>query len=572
MIAAGAGPESTSANYTRAMKKTSGRAAFLQILVDEGVTHLFGNPGTTELAIMEVVPDFPQLEFVLGLQESVVVAMADGFCRGSGRLAAANVHVMPGLGNAMGALYNARFSGSPVILTAGQQEQGHGLLEPMLYEPLVPVAQPLVKWAVEVTRAADLPRIIHRAAKIALTPPTGPVFLSLPGDVLDETLELELGKPVRVDAAARPSDVALSRVAKMLLESKRPAILAGHELATRDAFGEASELAELLGAAVFQSSIPYSAQFPSEHPAFMGALTRVQKQVRSTLEPYDLLLCLGADLLRMSVYSPVEPLPENLPVIHVSERSAELGKNYRTELAIQADVKETLRVLIQAMRQRWTPKQKLAARERLAELERSNWAAQRNQARVEAMQAAEASPIDPKYLMLRFAEALPKDAVVVDEGLVSSNSLLKVLPLRDRQSYYGLASGGLGFAVPGAVGLSLALPGRPIAVMVGDGSAMYSIQGLWTAAHLKLPITYVIANNRSYRIIKERLVGFRKTDKFTGMDLRDPEIDFVALATSMGLSARRVSDPQEVSGALKDSMKLGQPSLLDIRVADGFGS
>jgi benzoylformate decarboxylase len=553
------------------MAKTSGRAAFLQLLADEGVTHLFGNPGTTELAIMEVVPDFPRLRFVLGLQESVVVAMADGFCRGSGRLAAANVHVMPGLGNAMGALYNAKFSGSPVILTAGQQEQGHGLLEPMLYEPLVPVASPLVKWAVEVTRAADLPRILHRAAKIALTPPTGPVFLSLPGDVLDESLELDMGRPVRVDAAARPSDDALSRVAQMLLESKRPAILAGHELATRDAFGEASELAGLLGAAVFQSSIPYSAQFPSEHPAFMGALTRLQKQVRATLEPYDLLLCLGADLLRMSVYSPVEPLPENLPVIHVSERSAELGKNYRTDLAIQADVKETLRVLIQAMRQRWTPKQKVAAQERLAELERSNWTAQRNQARVEAMQAAEASPIDPKYLMLRFAEALPKDAVVVDEGLVSSNSLLKVLPLRDRQSYYGLASGGLGFAVPGAVGLSLALPGRPIAVMVGDGSAMYSIQGLWTAAHLKLPITYVIANNRSYRIIKERLVGFRKTDKFTGMDMRDPEIDFVALAQSMGLSARRVSNPAELSSTLREAISSNKPNLIDIRVADGFG-
>src|SRR5438045_567240 len=175
---------------------TTGRAAFLQLLVDEGVTHLFGNPGTTELAIMEVVPDFPQLKFILGLQESVVMAMADGYCRASGRLAAANVHVMPGLGNAMGALYNAKFSGSP-------------------------------------------------------------------------------------------------------------AILAGQELAMRDAFGEAVELAELLGAAVFASSIPYSSQFPSEHPAFMGTLTRQQKQVRETLAPYDLLLVLGADLLRMSVYSPV---------------------------------------------------------------------------------------------------------------------------------------------------------------------------------------------------------------------------------------------------------------------------
>src|ERR671925_504510 len=221
------------------LRATTGRAAFLQLLVDEGVTHLFGNPGTTELAIMEVVPDFPQLKFVLGLQEALVMAMADGFCRASGRLAAANVHVMPGLGNAMGALYNARFSGSPVILTAGQQEQGHGLLEPMLYEPLVPVAQPLVKWAIEVTRAADLPRIIHRAAKIALTPPTGPVFLSLPGDVLDETLELDMGHSVRVDTAARPADEVLNQISKMLAAAKRPAILAGQELAMREAFAEA---------------------------------------------------------------------------------------------------------------------------------------------------------------------------------------------------------------------------------------------------------------------------------------------------------------------------------------------
>ena len=548
------------------MKTTTGRSAFLQLLADEGVTHLFGNPGTTELAIMEVVPDFPQMRFILGLQESIVLGMADGFCRASGRLAAANVHVMPGLGNAMGALYNARFSGSPVILTAGQQEQGHGLLEPMLYEPLVPVASPLVKWAVEVTRAADLPRILHRAAKIALTPPTGPVFLSLPGDVLDESLELDMGMPVRVDAATRPSDEMLLKLKEVLLKAKHPAILAGHELATRDAFPEAAALAEALGAAVFQSSIPYCAQFPSEHPAFMGALTRVQKQVRDTLAPYDLLVCLGADLLRMSVYSAVEPLPEGMPVVHISERGAELGKNYRTDLAIQADVKETLKALLPLLRKSFS------ADQRLSELRKINWSAQRDQARVEAMMAAETSPIDPRYLMLRFAEALPKDAVVIDEGLVSSNSLLKVLPLRERRSYYGLASGGLGFAIPGAVGIALALPDRPIAVMVGDGSAMYSIQGLWTAAHLKLPITYVIANNRSYRIIKERLVGFRKSDRFTGMDLRDPEIDFVSLAQSMGIAAKRVAGPQDVSPALKEAMQIGKPSLLDVRVADGFGT
>src|SRR5581483_6818331 len=481
------------------VKSTTGRRAFIELLLDEGVSHLFGNPGTTELAIMEAVPDFPQLKFILGLQEAVVMAMADGFCRASGKLAAANVHVMPGLGNAMGALYNAKFSGSPLILTAGQQEQGHGLLEPMLYEPLVPVAQPLVKWAIEVTRAADLPRIIHRAAKIALTPPTGPVFLSLPGDVLDETLELEMGRSVRVDAAARPGDEALGQIANMLATAQRPAILAGQELAQHDAFAEAAQCAELLGAAVYGSSIPYSAPFPTEHAAYMGALTRQQKQVRATLEAHDLLLVLGADLLRMSVYSPVEPLPPELKVIHISERAHELGKNYRTDLAVQADVKQTLRALLPLLKI-----DRATAARRLGELRARNWSAQRDKARIDAMLAAETKPIDPQYLALRFTEALPRDAVVVDEGLVSTYPLPKLLALRGTKDYYGLASGGLGFAIPGAVGISLALPGRPIAVVSGDGAAMYSIQGLWSAAHRELPITYVIANNRGYRIIKER--------------------------------------------------------------------
>jgi benzoylformate decarboxylase len=187
------------------------------------------------------------------------------------------------------------------------------------------------------------------------------------------------------------------------------------------------------------------------------------------------------------------------------------------------------------------------------------------------MHAAETSPIDPQYLMLRFTESLPKDAIVVDEGLVSTYSLLKFLDWKDTKAYYGLASGGLGFAVPGAVGISMAQPGRPIAAIVGDGSAMYGIQGLWTAAHEKLPITYVIANNRGYRIIKERLVSFRKTDQFTGMDIREPDLDFVALANSMGLKASRVTNPQDIAPALREGFASGKPNLIDIRVADGFG-
>ena len=552
-------------------RRSSGRDAFLSVLADEGVDHLFGNPGTTELAIMEAIGKRGDIRFVLGLQESSVVAMADGFARASNRLTACNVHVAPGLGNAMGSLFGARFCHSPLILTAGQQEQGHGLTEPLLYGPLVAMAQPLVKWAIEVTRVEDLPRIVRRAAKVALTPPTGPVFISLPGDVLDAEADLEMGKPTRVDACVRPSDEALAQLAAKLLAAKNPVILAGQEIANHDAFAEAAELAELLGAAVYQQPIPYCAQFPSAHPAYLGALTRSQKQVHALLEPYDLMLCLGADLLRMSVYSPSAPLPENLPVVHISERAWELGKNYPTELALCANVKETLHALLPLLRAQRSSAQAAAAKARLAALKARNWSAQREQARSEIMRAAQTKPIDPRYLMLALSETLPPNAIVVEEALTSSTALPGLLELRDRRSYYGLASGGLGFGMPGAVGISLAQPGRPVAAVIGDGSVMYGVQALWTAAHLKLPVTYVITNNRSYRILKERLISMRSTDRFTGMDIRDPAIDYTGLAHSLGVAAERVTDPQAIAPALKGALESGGPHLIEVMVADGFG-
>jgi len=550
----------------------TGRAAFLQLLIDEGVTHLFGNPGTTELAIMEAVPQFPQLKYVLGLQESVVLGMADGFARASNKLAAVNLHCTPGLGHAMGALYNAKFSGSPLIITAGQYEIGYGLQEPLLYEPLVPIAQPLVKWAVEVTRVQDLPRIVRRAAKIALTPPMGPVFISLPGSILDDEAELDFGSPTRVDACTRPADEAIERLASRLLMARKPVLIAGRELAQRDVFEEAGELATLLGAAVYQEPVPYNARFPSEHPACMGDLTRNQKQVRETLAQYDLLLCLGADLLRMSPYSPVEPLPPDLPVIHITERDWELGKNYPTEIAFRADVRETLRALLPVLRARRSPELADRAERRLSELASRNWSAQREEARRTASQTASLQPIDPRFLMMRLVEALPEGAIMVEEALTAAPFLAGFLPMQDANSFYGLASGGLGFALPGAIGVSLAQPGRPVVAAVGDGSAMYGIQALWTAAHLKLPVTYVIINNRSYRIIKERLVASRKSERFVAMDMRDPAIDFTGVAKGLGLAAVCVSDPALLAAALNKAIASGVPNLIEVIVQDGFGN
>lgn len=545
-------------------ERLNGRIAFLKLLQDEGVTHIFGNPGTTELALMEAMPDATSIQYVLGLQESIVVSMADGFARASGRLTACNLHCTPGLGHAMGALYNARFSGSPIIVTAGQYEIGYGLLEPMLYEPLVPIAQPLVKWAYEIQRVEDLPRVVRRAAKIALTPPFGPVFLSLPGSILEHEAKLDLGHRTRVRAHTVPAEDDLSDIIRTLLASKSPVIIAGRELAEQNAMGEAQRLAEVLGAPVYHEPIPYNTRYPVGHCAFMGDLSRNQEKVRQILAQHDLLVVLGADLLRMSAFSNVDPMPEGLRVLHISERDWELGKNYPSHIAVRAGVKATLECILPRVEAAQTAEHRASAGEKLKSLSEKNWAARRAQTVAKIEQKPRQVPIDPAYLAQIVADVIPHGAIVVEEAPTTAPLLASMLEVSGPRDFFGLASGGLGFGMGGAVGAALARKGTPVVAVIGDGSAMYAIQALWTAAHLELPITFVIANNRAYQIIKERLVTMRRTDRFLGMDFKKPELDFVALARGMGVAAKRIDTPTALPDALKKAISSGRPSLLDV--------
>ena len=531
------------------VNRITGRSAFISLLKDEGVTHMFGNPGTTELPIMDALTEHPDMTYMMSMQESLVVYMAEGYSRASGRLSACNVHVAPGLGNAMGAIYAAKFANTPIIITAGQQEQGHGLTEPLLYDPLVPIAQPLVKWAVEVTRLEDLPRIVRRAAKIALTPPMGPVFISLPGDILNEEAAVELGAPTRVLTAVRPDDATLDHLARRIARARNPVVVAGHEVAGDRALGEAAAFASALGAPVYQQTVPYGAHFLSEHPAFMGALTRDQKQVRDTLAAHDLLVVLGADVLRMSVWAPVEPLPDGMPVVQIGQRDWEMGKNFPTELAVRADLRLTLEALTPRVADLVDPD---LARRRLAGLERNNWTAQR--ARLAERLEREANGggvIDPSWMVKTIVETMPDDAIVVDEGIISTRALTALLPYRDPVSLVGMASGGIGWGVPAACGVQAAYPDRPVVAIIGDGSSMYSIQALWTAANQKLRVTFVICDNGGYRIIKERLRSFHGNEQFIGMDFKEPDVDFVGLARSLGVPARRVTEHADLVPALE---------------------
>ena len=544
----------------------TGRSAFVALLKAEGVTHLFGNPGTTELPVMHALGEHPDMTYVMSMHESLVVGMADGYARASGKLGACNVHAAPGLGNAMGSLFNAKYTNVPILITAGQQELGHGLTEPLLFDNLVRMAEPLVKWAVEVNRLEDLPRIVHRAAKVAMTPPTGPVFIALPGDILNREGGIELGIGSLVETRVRPSDDVLEKLADRIAKAERPVIIAGDEMVRSDALAAAARFAEVVGAPVYQQGFASGACFLSQSRCYHGLFPKDQPGMRKILAQHDLLIVLGCDALRTSVASETDPQPDTCGVLHIGLDDWEIGKNYAVEIGVRADIRETVTALMPLIEKRGGARHKAAATRRLAEIEASNWSARRVKLAAAIKARPATTPIDPDQFMLGLVAALPDDAIVVHEGFTTTHHLTDLFAFRDRYAFHNGGAGGIGWSIPASVGVAMAQPERPVVTVVGDGSAMFSIQALWTIAHHKLPIVTLICNNGGYRIIKRRLKAFHKSETFIGMDFADPSVDFVGLATSMGVAARRITDAGEVQAAVAEAIRSGKPALLDVIV------
>ncbi|MBX6370114.1 MAG: thiamine pyrophosphate-binding protein, partial [Rhodospirillales bacterium] len=380
------------------MALLTGRRAFLELLKQEGVELIFGNPGTTELPLMDALAVDEGIRYVLGLQEAAVLAMTDGYAQASGRLGVANLHVAPGLGNAMGMLYDAQKAGAPLLVTAGQHDQSFTFGEPILWADLPEIARPFVKWSAEVRRLSELPAAVHRAAKTALAPPTGPVFLSLPADVLMAEGDIELGRPTRVGARIRGDRAALEAAAAILAAAEAPLILAGDAVAQEDALSELVALAEALGAPVYAELIPNTASFPATHALFRGALPRSQKTVRETLERHDVLLSVGADLFTWSLPSDTAPVPEGLAIIQIDSDPWQLGKNHPAAAAIFGAPKATLPELASLVLDRFSPEQRERARRR-GEAAARAIAVEREALRAKAAAEAAARPMRPLALL-----------------------------------------------------------------------------------------------------------------------------------------------------------------------------
>ena len=553
----------------------SGIQAFLDMLAEFGVQHIFGNPGSTELPLNDALVGDDRIQYILGLQEVPVMSMADGFAMASGSLGVVNLHISCGLGSAMGMLYNAFREGTPLLVTAGQQDRRLRFEEPILWGDMVSVARPWTKWAVEVERVEDLPVALRRAVQTAMMPPTGPVFMSIPVDIQMEVSDALDTTPIRLpDTHVRPPEEALRRARDLLFAAENPGILAGSRVTEACAIDELVAVAELLGAPVITESGTTHGRlaFPCDHPLNAQGLPLWSPEVGERLHEFDVLLVTGMALLRQYIYhEPSCAIPEHIRLVHIDEDPWQIGKNYPVEVGVIGHTKTSLGELARLLDETIDEDR---AQENFRRANR--WKAEHATARVALHEQVagerELRPLTPLGLMGALARVLPADVVVIEEAVTTTNTTFERLGvLKNTTGYFGHRGWALGWGLGCAIGAKLAWPDRPVLGLIGEGSALYGIQGLWSAARYKIPVTFVICNNAQYQILKIGAKGLnlpRALDgQYCGLDITEPEIDYPALARALGVEAHRISEPGELSERVAESLRENKLILFDVPIA-----
>ena len=554
------------------MTRMLGKHALAQMLVAEGVEYIFGNPGTSETPFLDGLQDFPQLQYIQALQEGTAVGMADGYARATGKPAFANIHIAGGLANGISGLYNAFRGGTPLVLTAGNSDTRMLISEPVLSGDLVEMTKQYTKWSIEIRHASDIPVAIRRAFKEAKTPPTGPVFVSFPWDTLDEEVDFE---PVASSGGyfrIRPDAAAVDRATELLAGAENPMIVVGDRVAQSDAVEQVVQVAEQTGARVVATS--YSeVNFPTAHPQWGGMLNTNSPATARQFQNADVVLAVGTDVFASFLYVDVPFLNPDTKLIHLDSNYWEIEKSYPTEVGIMADPAAGMADLAVSLESNMTGGQREAAATRAATLAAArDRDAERYQERIAA--TWNNSPMPVERMMHELADAVPADTIIADEAVTSRPAVNRAFDFERPGDIYGIRGGALGWAMPGALGVKLAHPDRPVLAVVGDGASMYTVQALWTASRYNIPVVYAICNNQAYRILKVNMEVYlrdmlddRERDSdYVGMDFAN-RLDLAMMAQAMGVHGERVDDPTDIGPAIKRAFESGKPALLDITIS-----
>lgn len=549
------------------MPRMTGKRAMIEQLLADGVRHVFGNPGTTEQGFMDALGDYPQIEFMLALHEGVAVCMADAFARLTRRPAFVEVHIAPGLGNALGMLHNASVGKTPLVVYAGQSPGRTLLQEPHLSGPLVDMAKPVCKWAAQIHHAHDVPRALRRAFKVAMEPPQGPVFLSLPMDTLDEEADVDIRPTTYTNWRGGADATGMAEVAKLLVAAQKPMLMVGDGIALADAQPEVVALAELAGVPIFEC---YASEYtaPASHPLNLGALNFVTPgPLKTALDGCDLLLVVGAPMFQLIFPDAESPIPAGTKVVQIDVNPWEIGKNIMPDLSFLADPKAALAELCEQVRRVRTSDQARVAADRAQKIGEGTKAA-RARYWEQAKASWDATPISAPRLMHEIRHALPDNYLIFSEAITNSAHLNAAIMPDEPGRMVRVRGGGIGPGLPGTLGAQVARPDRKVVGVCSDGAAMYSISALWTAAHHKLPVTYVMLNNAAYRILKLNMVEYlgkgARGRKFVAMDLTDPALRFDRMAESMGVLGLRVDKPADLAPTLRKAIEHDGPSLVDV--------
>ena len=542
-----------------------GRQVFMESLMAHGVDAIFGNPGTTENPLLDSLIDYPSIKYYVALQESIAMSAASFYAQAKGLTSVVNLHVAPGLGNAIGMAFGALKANSPVLITAGQQDTRMRLREPLLSYDLVEMAKPVVKWSVEPRTADEMGPILSRAFKIAMTPPRGPVFVSLPVDVMSaETLVLAANTKGQLIPPSADLD-QIQALADRLSKANAPAIIAGDDVTVYDGFDSLTKIAEITGATVFQEGIRVHNNFPNKHPNYQGRMPFHASAIRNLLSPFDLVLLVGGQFFEEVWFDAESMIPDNVEVLQIESSAKQLEQNFSVSYGIVGHIGKTLKQLSQSLTSSAASNSR---NEKLLAIGNQN-----EHKKSQSSISPEDSPMHPSTAASEVIKALPIDTIVVDESITSSGEVAGALNLSRPHQFYAGRGGGIGQGVAGAIGIQIAHPDKPVVCFSGDGSAMYSIQALWSASHHKLPILFVIWANREYRVLKHNLDIYRlrydsaSNNPYPHMDLEGPIIDFVALAQGHGVHAERIDDPEKIEAAVKKAFESKSPTLLEITIA-----
>ncbi len=557
------------AGEKRASGERTGRHAIIEQFLADGMTCMFGNPGTVEQGFLDALRDYPEMKYVLTLQESVAVLMGDGYARSTQKPTLVQIHSTPGLGNAIGALYQAWRGHAPLVVIGGDSGIKYQAMDAQMAGDLVAMAKPVTKWSTMVMHPSSLLRTLRRAIKIAATPPMGPVYVCLPMDILDEPVTESVFPTSIPSTRSLPQQSDIEKAAAWLSGADRPVIFMGDGVAYSGAQEELTRVAELLGSEVWgvdagELNVAY------DHPLYRGQTGHMfGAQSLSITRRGDVNLICGTYVLPEVFPELGSIFAADAKTIHVDLNAYEIAKNHPVDLGIVADPKSTLAALAETLERVQTPAQRSNATARAKELNNAKQASRKTELDRDGS-VRDAVPMQASRFMEALSRQLPADAIIVDEALTNSPALTRYMPPRRTGEFFQTRGGSLGIGVPGAIGVQLANPGRVVIGFSGDGGSMYTIQALWSAARHNVNAKFVICNNASYKLLQLNIQAYWKERGIAehefplSFDLSRPAIRFDEMARSMGVSAIRVEKPSDVDSAIRTMLAHPGPFLVDL--------